>query len=65
MGTQKAEKPRYAKRLKEQVPLRPGVDGIEYFKALAKETGIPCQNLVTYIGDTIEWRSVKGFPGIS
>ncbi len=36
----------YAKRLKKQVTLRLGVDVIEYFKALAKETGIPYQNLI-------------------
>ena len=31
----------YAKGLKKQVTLRLGVDVIEYFKALAEETGIP------------------------
>jgi uncharacterized protein (DUF4415 family) len=36
----------YAKVLKKQVTLRLGVDVIEYFKQLAKETGIPYQNLV-------------------
>ena len=36
----------YAKRLKKQVTLRLGVDVIEYFKALAEETGIPYQNLI-------------------
>ncbi|MCU0914991.1 MAG: BrnA antitoxin family protein [Planctomycetes bacterium] len=33
-------------RLKKQVTLRLGVDVIEYFKALAEETGIPYQNLI-------------------
>jgi len=36
----------YARRLKKQVTLRLGVDVIEYFKALAEETGIPYQNLI-------------------
>jgi len=36
----------YAKCLKKQVTLRLGVDVIEYFKALAEETGIPYQNLI-------------------
>ncbi|MEW6356265.1 MAG: BrnA antitoxin family protein [Planctomycetota bacterium] len=36
----------YAKRLKKQVTLRLGLDVIAYFKALAKETGVPYQNLI-------------------
>ena len=36
----------HAKGLKKQVTLRLGVDVIEYFKALAEETGIPYQNLI-------------------
>jgi uncharacterized protein (DUF4415 family) len=36
----------YASILKKQVTLRLGVDVIEYFKQMAKETGIPYQNLV-------------------
>ena len=36
----------YAKHLKKQVTLRLNVDVIEYFKALAAETGIPYQNLI-------------------
>ena len=36
----------YAKHLKKQVTLRLGIDVIEYFKALAKETGVPYQNLI-------------------
>jgi uncharacterized protein (DUF4415 family) len=36
----------YAKGFKKQVTLRLGVDVIEYFKALAEETGIPYQNLI-------------------
>jgi uncharacterized protein (DUF4415 family) len=36
----------YANTLKKQVTLRLGVDVIEYFKQMAKETGIPYQNLI-------------------
>jgi predicted DNA binding CopG/RHH family protein len=36
----------YAKHLKKQVTLRVNTDAIEYFKALAKTTGIPYQNLI-------------------
>ena len=56
----------YAKRLKQQVTIRMGVDIIEYFKKLAEETGIPYQNLINlYLRDcvqshrkpTIKWAS--------
>jgi uncharacterized protein (DUF4415 family) len=62
----KGRKNPYAKRLKKQVTLRLGVDVIEYFKALAAETGIPYQNLINlYLRDcavnrrklTLEWAS--------
>ena len=36
----------YAKYFRKQVTMRLGNDVIEYFKALAKETGIPYQNLI-------------------
>ena len=36
----------YAQRLKKQITIRLGVDIIDYFKELAKETGIPYQNLI-------------------
>ena len=42
----KSRKNPYARHLKKQVTLRLGVDVITYFKALAKETGIPYQNLI-------------------
>ncbi len=45
-ATMEGRKNPYAKRLKKQVTLRLGVDVIEYFKALAEETGIPYQNLI-------------------
>lgn len=36
----------YAKHLKKQVTLRLNTDAVTYFKALAKETGVPYQNLI-------------------
>jgi len=42
----KSVKNPYAKHLKKQVTLRLGVDVIDYFKAMAEETGIPYQNLI-------------------
>ena len=36
----------YAKCLKKQITIRMGVDVLDYFKALAEETGIPYQNLI-------------------
>ncbi len=45
----------YAKHLKKQVTLRLGTDVIEYFKALAGETGIPYQNLINlYLQDCVQ-----------
>lgn len=38
----------YAKHLKKQVTLRLNTDTIAYFKALARETGIPYQNLMNH-----------------
>lgn len=35
----------YAKKLKRQITIRLGGDVLEFFKDLAKETGIPYQNL--------------------
>jgi len=62
----KGRKNPYAKRLKQQVTIRMGVDIIEDFKKLAEETGIPYQNLINlYLRDcvqshrkpTIKWAS--------
>lgn len=36
----------YARRLKKQLTIRMGVDIIDYFKAMASQTGIPYQNLI-------------------
>ena len=50
----KGRKNPYAGRLKKHVTLRMGVDVIEYFKELARETGIPYQNLIDlYLRDCV------------
>jgi uncharacterized protein (DUF4415 family) len=47
----------YAKRLKRQVTIRMGVDVIVYFKEMAKETGVPYQNLINlYLSDCVQSR---------
>jgi uncharacterized protein (DUF4415 family) len=46
LSKMKSRKNPYTKRLKKQVTIRMGVDIIEHFKAMAKETGIPYQNLI-------------------
>lgn len=47
----------YASRLKKQVTIRMGTDIIDYFKAMAEETGIPYQNLINlYLRDCVEHR---------
>ena len=44
----------YVMRLKKQLTIRMGVDIIEYFKAMAQQTGIPYQNLINlYLRDCI------------
>lgn len=54
----------YSKHLKKQVSLRLEIDTVNYFKALAQETGIPYQNLINlYLTEcahqqkkpTLEW----------
>ncbi len=42
----KGRKNPYAKKLKKQVTIRMGIDIIDYFKQMSKETGIPYQNLI-------------------
>ena len=36
----------YVRRLKKQLTIRMGVDIIDYFKAMASQTGVPYQNLI-------------------
>ncbi len=48
----KGRKNPYASRLKKQVTIRMGEDVIDYFKAMAEETGIPYQSLINlYLRD--------------
>jgi uncharacterized protein (DUF4415 family) len=47
----------YAKQLKKSVTMRLGVDVIEYFKAMAEETGVPYQSLINlYLRDCAQQR---------
>lgn len=42
----------YAKRLKKAITIRLDVETVDYFKSLAKKTGIPYQQLINlYLGD--------------
>lgn len=42
----------YAKHFRKQVTMRLGTDVIAYFKALAKQAGVPYQNLINlYLRD--------------
>ncbi len=51
----KGHKNPYAKKLKQQVTIRMGVDIIDYFKNMAEETGIPYQNLINlYLRDCVQ-----------
>jgi uncharacterized protein (DUF4415 family) len=44
----------YARRLKKQVTIRLSGDVVDYFKALAEETGISYQNLIDlYLRDCV------------
>ncbi len=53
----KGRKNPYVRRLKKQVTMRMGVDIIEYFKAMSKETGMPYQSLINlYLRDCVQSR---------
>jgi len=50
----KSRKNPYASKLKKQVTIRMGEDVIDYFKAMAVETGIPTQSLINlYLRDCV------------
>ena len=50
-----ARKNPYAKRLKKPVTIRLQSDIIDYFKAMAADTGIPYQNLINlYLRDCVQ-----------
>jgi predicted DNA binding CopG/RHH family protein len=51
----KGRKNPYAKRLKKQITIRLDTETIDYFKALAGDTGLPYQNLIDlYLKDCAE-----------
>lgn len=55
LSKMKSRRNPYAKRLKKQVTIRMGTDIIDYFKAMADETGIPYQNLINlYLRDCVQ-----------
>jgi predicted DNA binding CopG/RHH family protein len=42
----------FARRLKKQITIRIGADTIDYFKAMAEDTGVPYQTLIdSYLTD--------------
>ena len=45
----KKAEPKYMKHLKESVTMRIDPQVIDYFKKLAKKTGIPYQSLINYV----------------
>jgi uncharacterized protein (DUF4415 family) len=48
----KGKKNPYTKYLKQPVTMRLDKDSVDYFKALAEESGIPCQTLInSYLRD--------------
>jgi len=54
LSKMKSRRNPYAKQLKKQVTLRIRPDIIEYFKAMAQETGIPYQSLINlYLQDCV------------
>ena len=51
----KGRKNPYARHLKKQITIRMGVDIIDYFKAMAEQTGVPYQNLINlYLRDCVQ-----------
>jgi len=54
LSKMKSRRNPYAAKLKRQVTIRMGDDVIEYFKAMAEETGIPYQTLINlYLRDCV------------
>ena len=55
LSKMKSRKNPYAKKLKKQITIRIAESTIEYFKNMAKETGMPYQNLIDlYLDDCAE-----------
>ena len=58
----KSVKNPYAKRLKQQISIRIEKETINYFKALATETGVPYQNIMNfYLRDCAQARKKLKF----
>ena len=54
LSKMKSRRNPYAKQLKKQVTLRISPEVIDYFKTMAKETGIPYQSLINlYLQDCV------------
>lgn len=52
LSKMKSRKNPFAAQLKKQVTIRMGDDVVDYFKAMAEETGIPYQSLINlYLRD--------------
>ncbi|MBM4031241.1 MAG: antitoxin [Planctomycetes bacterium] len=55
LSKMKSRPNRFAKRLTRQVTIRMGVPIVNYFKELARQTGIPYQKLINlYLADCVE-----------
>jgi len=55
LSKMKSRPNRFAKRLTRQVTIRMGVPIVNYFKELARQTGIPYQKLINlYLADCME-----------
>jgi uncharacterized protein (DUF4415 family) len=51
----KSKKNPYVKRLKQQVTMRLDKDTVDYFKAIAREKGMPYQTLINlYLADCVK-----------
>lgn len=54
LSKMKSRKNPYASKLKKPVTMRLGEDVIDYFKAMAEETGVPYQSLINlYLRDCV------------
>jgi predicted DNA binding CopG/RHH family protein len=55
LARMKSRKNPYAARLKRQVTIRINIHAIDYFKNMAKETGLPYQQLIdSYLSDCVQ-----------
>ncbi|ODS90947.1 MAG: antitoxin [Comamonas sp. SCN 65-56] len=61
LSTMKSRKNPYASKLKTPVSMRLSADVVEYFKAMAEDSGVPYQSLINlYLRDCVaQHRKVK------